>query len=111
MVQVSLRFTSCHFQFFPQINHFYYFTFLHGLQDVENDCAQLRDNESKTDRKIPYFRFPHVLFLIGEHEITKQKKYLLGGIQKKDTKTSTKRHELNGMTQNGLFDIFTNAHG
>ena len=23
------------FNFFPQINHFYYFTFLHGLQDVE----------------------------------------------------------------------------
>ena len=50
------------FNFFPQINHFDYFTFLHGLQDVENDCVHLRDIESKTDRKIPYLRFPHVLF-------------------------------------------------
>ena len=49
--------------FFPQINHFYYFTSPHGLQDVESHCAQLRDIELKT-RKIPYLRFPHVLFSI-----------------------------------------------
>ena len=30
--------------------------------------------------------------------------------RKKDTKTSTKRHEWNGMTQNGLFYILSNAH-
>ena len=59
------------FIFFPQINHFYYFTSLHGLQDVENHCTHLRDIELKTGRKIPYFRFPQVLFSIGEHEITK----------------------------------------
>ena len=52
------------FNFFPQINHFYYFTYLHGLQDVENHCAHLRDIELKTGRKIPYLRFPHVLFSI-----------------------------------------------
>ena len=52
------------FKFFPQINHFYYSTSLHGLQDVENHCAHLRDIELKTGRKIPYFRFPHVLFSI-----------------------------------------------
>ena len=52
------------FNFFHQINHFYYLTSLHGLQDVENHCAQLRDIESKTGRKIPYLRFPHVLFSI-----------------------------------------------
>ena len=51
------------FSFFPQINHFYYFTSLHGLQDVQNHCAHLGDIELKTDRKIPYLRFPHVLFL------------------------------------------------
>ena len=42
------------FNFFPQIKHFYYFTSLHGLQDVENHCAHLRDIELKTGRKIPY---------------------------------------------------------
>ena len=30
------------FNFFPQIDHFYYFMSLHGLQDVENHCAHLR---------------------------------------------------------------------
>ena len=49
------------FNFFHQINHFYYFTSLHGLQDVENHCAHLRDIELKTGRKIPYLLFPHVL--------------------------------------------------
>ena len=52
------------FNFFPQINHFYYFTSLHGLHDGENHCAQLRDIELKTGRKILYFHFPHVLFSI-----------------------------------------------
>ena len=52
------------FNFFPQINHFYFFTSRHGLQDVENHCAHLRDIELKTGRKIPYLRFPHVLFSI-----------------------------------------------
>ena len=47
------------FNFFPQINHFYYFTYLHVLQ--ENHCAHLRDVEFKTSTKTPYLRFPHVL--------------------------------------------------
>ena len=38
-VSVSLLYI---FNFFPQINRFYYFTSLHGLQDVENHCAHLR---------------------------------------------------------------------
>ena len=46
---------------------------------------------------------------IGEHEITKLKKYLLW-IQKKGHKNKHKRDEWNGMTQNGLFDTFNNAH-
>ena len=67
------------FNFFPQINHFYYFTSLRGLKDVENQCAYLRDIELKTGRKIPYLRFPHDLYYplynwIGEHEITKLQK-------------------------------------
>ena len=47
---------------------------------------------------------------IGEHEITKLKKQICFESRKKDTKTSKKKHEWNGMTQNGLFDIFSNAH-
>ena len=56
------------FNFFPQINHFYYFTSLHGLQDVENHCPHLRDIELKSGRKNHYLRFPHVyviLYIIG----------------------------------------------
>ena len=52
------------FNFFPQINHVYYFTSLHDLQDVENHCTQLRYIELQTSRKIPFLRFPHVLFSI-----------------------------------------------
>ena len=104
------------FNFFPVINQFYCFTSLHVLQDVENHCAHLKDIELKTGRKIPYLRFSHVLlsmYWIGEHEITKLKKYICfsaSNPEKKDTKTSTKRHESNGRTQHGLFDIFSNAH-
>ena len=32
------------FNFFPQMKHFYYFTSLHGLQDVENHAVTLRPN-------------------------------------------------------------------
>ena len=58
MVRVSLFSTSSHFVLFPKINHFYYFTSLQGLQDVENHCAHLRDIELKTGRKISDLRFP-----------------------------------------------------
>ena len=64
------------FNFFPQITIFTIFTSLHALQDVENNCAHLRDIEWKTSRKIPYLRFPMYYSLhnwIGEHEITKLK--------------------------------------
>ena len=46
---------------FPQINHFYYFTSLHGLQDVENHCAHLRDIELK------------ILYIIGLESMKLQK--------------------------------------
>ena len=52
------------FNFFPQINYFYYFTSLHDLKNVENHCPHLRDIELKTGRKISYLRFLHVLFSI-----------------------------------------------
>ena len=64
MVRVSFRSTSCHVQFLSPNKPFYYFTSLHGLQDVGNHCAYLRDIELKTGRKMPYLRFPHVLFYI-----------------------------------------------
>ena len=49
--------------FFPQINHFYYFTSLHGSQDVENHRAHLRDidRELNTGRKISHLGFPIIL--------------------------------------------------
>ena len=52
-----------------------------------------------------------VLFYIFyiEHEMTNLEK-ICASIQEMDTKTSTKRHKWNEMTQNGLFDIFSNAH-
>ena len=55
------------FNFFPQINHFYYFTSLHGFQDVENHCAHLRDIEFKTGKKIPYLPLSPwiILYIIG----------------------------------------------
>ena len=65
------------FNFFPKINHFYYFTSLHGLRYVENHCTHLRDIELKTGRKFPYLHFPmrySPYNWIGEHEITKLKK-------------------------------------
>ena len=46
---------------------------------------------------------------IGEHEITKLKKIYLRRIQKKGHKNKYKK-TWHGMTQNGLFDIFSNAH-
>ena len=52
------------FNFSTQINHFYYFTSQHGLQDVQNHCAPLKDIGLKTGRKTPYLRFPHVSYSI-----------------------------------------------
>ena len=77
MVRVSLRFNSCHFNFFPQINQFYYLTSLHVLQDVENHCAHLRDISWRVVEKFHISAFPMYYSLcnwIGEHEITKLKK-------------------------------------
>ena len=51
------------FNFFPQINHFYYFTSLHGLQDVENHCANLRDIELKTSTKLSPCVILHIIGL------------------------------------------------
>ena len=80
---------------------------LHGLQDVEITALTW-----ETGRKIPYLRFPCIiLYIIGlwSMKLQNEKKSICSESRKKDTKTSTKRHELNGMTQNELFDIFSNA--
>ena len=60
-------FSSFHFltfsNSFPKLNIFTILRlYMHGLQDVENHCAHLRDIELTTGRKIPYLRFPHILF-------------------------------------------------
>ena len=82
------------FNFFPQLNHFYYFTSLHGFQDVENHCTHLRDTELKTGRKIPFISaFPMCYSLynwIGDHEITTQKKYICFGSRKRTQKQAQK---------------------
>ena len=109
MGRVSLRFTSILliFNLFPKIDYFYYSKSLHGLQDVEITALTW-----ETGRKIPYLRFPCIiLYIIGlwSMKLQNEKKSICSESRKKDTKTSTKRHELNGMTQNELFDIFSNA--
>ena len=81
------------FNFFPQLNHFYYFTsLLHGLQDVENHCTHLRDTELKTGRKIPFISTFLVCYSrynwIGDHEIITLKKKIFASDPEKDTKKS-----------------------
>ena len=58
--------------------------------------------------KFHIFAFPMYYSLhnwIGDHEITRLKKKVIfaSNPEKKETKTSTKKHEWNGMTHNGLF--------
>ena len=82
------------FDFFPQINHFYY---LPSLQ-VESHCAHLRDIQLKTGRKMFYISaFPMYYFLnswIGEYEMTKLMKTIIYTFalnpEKKDTKQAQK---------------------
>ena len=66
---------------FPKLspNHFYYFTSLYGLQDVENHCTHLRDFELKTGRKIPSPLSPYIiLYIIGleSMRLQNQKEYI-----------------------------------
>ena len=99
---------------FPKLTIFYYFTSLHGLQEVNHHCAYLKEISScSLVEKFHISAFPMYYSLcnwIGEHEITKLiKKNICFECRTEDTKTSTKRHEWNGLTQNGAFDIFNNA--
>ena len=49
------------FNFFPQINHVYYFSSLHALRDVENHCAHLREIELKSISPLS----PCIILIIG----------------------------------------------
>ena len=64
------------------------------LADVENHWTHLRDIELKTDRKIPYFRFPMYYSLynwIAEHEITKLRKKIFASNPEKRTQKQTQK--------------------
>ena len=66
------------FNFFPQINHFYYFTSLHGLQDVERF-------------HISAFPIYYSLYnWIEEDEITKLKKSFASNPEKRTQKQTQK---------------------
>ena len=94
MVQVSFLSLLVIFNFFSQINHFYYFTSLYGLQDVENHCAHLRDIDFKTGRKIPYL-FPHhdiILYIIGLERMKLQNiKYIFASNPEKKTQKQAQK--------------------
>ena len=65
-----------------------------GLQDVENHCVHLTDIELTTARKIVYLRFTIYFSLyiwIGEHEITKLKKYICFESRKKRTQKQAQK--------------------
>ena len=101
-------------------------TWLLGIR-ISSSHAESISHEWAQRARERYFKHSKIRFVsprghvyplynwIGVHEITKQKQQQkkevnLLRIQKKGHKTSTKRHEWNGMTQNGLFDIFRNGH-
>ena len=102
-------FFSFHLSFsiyFPKVAIFYYYTSIHGLQEVENHCALLRE-------KFHISAFPMCYSLynwIGEHEITKlKKKYLLRIPRKRTQKKAQKdMNEMEWRERDGW--IFSNAH-
>ena len=84
---------------FPQINYFYSFTSLHGLQDA----LTLEVSSGRLVEKFPISAFPMYYFLynwIGEHEITK-KKHLLR-IQKNGHKKKHKKRCMNEMKRHKM---------
>ena len=80
------------FDFFPQINHFYYLTSL----QVENDRAHLRDIQLKTGRKIFHISaFPMYYSLnswIGEYEMTKLIKTIIYTFASNPEKRTQNKH-------------------
>ena len=115
MVRVSFRFTSSHFQFLSP--NWPFFTILRLYMACKMWKITALTWEISSSRMVEKFHISafHMYYSlynwIGEHEITKLKqKYICFESRKKDIKTSTKRHEWNGMTQNELFDIFSNVH-
>ena len=91
MVRVSFPFSIS----FPKwaIFTFYFFTSLHGLQDVENHCDHLPDIELKTGRKFHISAFAIYYSRsnwIGEHGITKLKKMFASNPEKRTQKQAQK---------------------
>ena len=91
------------FDFFFQINHFCYFTFLHGLQDVENHCAHLRDIELwRLVKKSPLSPCI-ILYIIGlkSMELQNQKNIYLLRIQRKGHKNKSQK-DMNEMERHKM---------
>ena len=84
------------FNFFPQMNHFYYFTSLHGLQDWKITALTWEISSWRLVEKFYISAFPVYYSLfnwIGEHQITKLKKKErnLLRIQKKRTQKQAQK--------------------
>ena len=98
------------FNFFPQINHFYYFTSLHGLQDVKITALTWEISSWRLVEKFHISAFPVYYSLynwIGEHEITKLKKKYLLRIQKKRTQKQAQK-DMNEMEWHKMdYSIFS----
>ena len=115
LVRVSFRFTSCHFSIsFPKLTIFTILRLYMACKMWKITALTWEMSSWRLVEKFSAFPMYYSLYnWIGEHEIKKLKNnylYICFESRKKDTKTSTKRHEWNGMTQNGSFDIFSNAH-
>ena len=98
------------FNFFPKINHF--FTILRLYMACKMWKITALTWEISSWRLVEKFHISafYVLFSIlldcGAWNYKTKEKNVCFESRKKDTKTSTKRHEWNGMAQNGLFMPF-----
>ena len=100
------------FNFFPKLTIFTILRLYMACKMWKITALTWEISSWRLVKKIPYLPF-HVLFSIlldcGTWNYKTTKNIFALNPEKKDTKTSTKRHEWNGMTQNELFDIFSNA--
>ena len=110
MVRVSFRFTSCHFTLLssPKLSTtiwpLYKACKMWKITPLTWEISSWRLIE-----KVHISAFPCIILYVTELESTKLwnwKKIYFLRIQKKDTKTSTKRHEWNGITQKWTFWYF-----
>ena len=85
------------FNSFPQINHFYYLSLYMACKMWKIAPLTWEISSERLVEKSAFPMYYSVYNWIREHEITKLKKRYLLRMQKKDTKTSTKRHGWNEM--------------